>query len=76
MAVRDALPQAAAGWPLPAARARGYRRSSACRSNALALFTKRYHEPGTLPGTLVETVCEAPLRITLVEFTDDTFEER
>jgi hypothetical protein len=32
----------------------------------LALFTKRYHEPGTLPGTLVATVCEAPLRITLV----------
>jgi magnesium transporter len=42
----------------------------------LALFTKRYHEPGTQPGTLVETVCEAPLRIILVEFTDDSFEER
>jgi magnesium transporter len=42
----------------------------------LALFTKRYHEPGTLPGTLVATVCEAPLRITLVEFTDEAFEER
>jgi magnesium transporter len=42
----------------------------------LALFTKRYHEPGTLPGTLVETVCEGPLRITLVEFTDESFEER
>ena len=42
----------------------------------MALFTKRYHEPGTLPGTLVETVCEAPLSITLVEFTDETFEER
>ncbi len=42
----------------------------------MAIFTQRYHEPGTLPGTRVETVCEAPLRITLVEFTDDTFEER
>jgi len=46
------------------------------RSPPLALFTKRYHEPGTLPGTLVETVYEAPLRIMLVEFTDESFEER
>ncbi len=42
----------------------------------MALFTKRYHQPGTTPGTLVQTRCEAPLRIVLVEYTDEGFEER
>jgi magnesium transporter len=42
----------------------------------MSLFTKRYHEPGTTPGTLVQAECRAPLRLTLVEFTADAFEER
>ena len=42
----------------------------------MALFTKRYHAPGTLPGTLAAPVCEVPPRIALVEFGPDTYEER
>lgn len=42
----------------------------------MALFTKRYHQPGTTPGTLVQNRCEAPLRIVRVEYTDQGFEER
>jgi magnesium transporter len=42
----------------------------------LALFTKRYHTPGTLPGTLAASACETPPRICLVEFGPEAYEER
>jgi magnesium transporter len=46
----------------------------------MAYFYKRYHPPGTAPGTLVETpegeAPAAPLRIRLIDYTESEFEER
>jgi len=43
----------------------------------MAYFTKRYHPPGTAPGTLQEVRKEpgAPLRIFLTDYTDTEFTE-
>jgi magnesium transporter len=43
----------------------------------MTIFTKRYHAPGTSPGTLVERVPETakPLSIQVVDYTDAEFAE-
>ncbi|MCG6968996.1 MAG: magnesium/cobalt transporter CorA [Gammaproteobacteria bacterium] len=43
----------------------------------MAIFTKRYHAPGTSPGTLVEREPETakPLSIHVVDYTDSEFAE-
>jgi len=43
----------------------------------MSCFTKRYHPPGTSPGTLTGQRAEgaAPLRITLVDYTDSEYRE-
>ncbi len=43
----------------------------------MAYFTKRYHPPGTPPGTLVgHAPVEAPLRITLIDYDKAEFVEK
>ena len=44
----------------------------------MAYFTKRYHPPGTAPGTLTahETTSTRPLRLRLMEYDATTFDER
>jgi len=44
----------------------------------MAYFTKRYHAPGTSPGTLqpAQGVVRAPLRILLADYTDTEYVER
>jgi magnesium transporter len=43
----------------------------------MGLFVKRYHPPGTSPGTLHEPPPEAaPLSLRLVDYTDTAYEER
>ena len=43
----------------------------------MALFTKRYHAPGTEPGTLVDQTVDAtkPLRILVADYTTEEFNE-
>src|SRR3569623_667939 len=57
------------------------RQSAAIRTATgapMAYFTKRYHPPGTPPGTLVEHAAAArgPLRLRLIAYTADRVEER
>ena len=44
----------------------------------MAYFTKRYHPPGTSPGTLTQhdVVSRADLKIILTDYTDRSFEEK
>jgi magnesium transporter len=42
----------------------------------MRVFRKRYHPPGTSPGTLAEVVSEVPLAIWLIDYRDEQFEER
>ena len=44
----------------------------------MAYFTKRYHAPGTSPGTLqpAARLERVPLRILLVDYTDTEYDER
>ena len=44
----------------------------------MAYFTKRYHPPGTSPGTLTqhENVTNAPLKILLSDYTDPDYHEQ
>lgn len=44
----------------------------------MAYFTKRYHPPGTSPGTLLqhETLLPVPLRILLTDYTDSDYTEQ
>lgn len=44
----------------------------------MAYFTKRYHPPGTAPGTLTadETLSTRPLKLALLEYSADTLSER
>ena len=44
----------------------------------MAYFTKRYHPPGTSPGTLTQhdTLQRVPLKIILTDYTDSEYEER
>lgn len=44
----------------------------------MSYFTKRYHPPGTSPGTLVEqeTRTRIPFNIQLIDYTDDHLEEK
>jgi magnesium transporter len=39
-------------------------------------FFKRYHPPGTSPGTLADVVSEVPFAIKLIDYTDSTFDEQ
>ena len=41
----------------------------------MAYFTKRYHLPGTAPGTLVETDSAVQAGITLVDYTATQYQE-
>jgi len=40
------------------------------------LFTKRYHPPGTSPGTLVSVSSKIPLTIQLIDYTDTEYREK
>jgi len=43
----------------------------------MTYFTKRYHPPGTPPGTLVRAeAAEVPLRLSLIDYTDSDFVEK
>ncbi len=42
----------------------------------MRVFPKRYHPPGTAPGTLAEVISEVPLAIRLIDYTDTEYEER
>jgi len=44
----------------------------------MAFFNKRYHPPGTPPGTLIEAPRDAsiPLRIRLIDYNQDEFTSR
>jgi magnesium transporter len=42
----------------------------------MRVFPKRYHPPGTSPGTLAEVASEAPLVLRLADYTDADYEEQ
>lgn len=42
----------------------------------MKIFTKRYHPPGTSPGTLTEVVTPVPPSIRLIDFTATDFSEK
>jgi magnesium transporter len=42
----------------------------------MRMFPKRYHPPGTSPGTLAEVVSEVPLATQLIDYRDDQYEEK
>ena len=44
----------------------------------MSYFTKRYHPPGTAPGTLIqsEAAAGAPVRLRLIDYTDAEFVEK
>ena len=44
----------------------------------MSYFTKRYHPPGTSPGTLIEQHDQAriPFSLSLIDYTDETFAEK
>ncbi|MCW8840243.1 MAG: magnesium and cobalt transport protein CorA, partial [Gammaproteobacteria bacterium] len=41
----------------------------------MSYFTKRYHPPGTSPGTLVTEGQEEDIQIQLLDYTPDEFKE-
>ena len=41
----------------------------------MRVFPKRYHPPGTSPGTLAEVISEVPLGIRLIDYTDTEYDE-
>jgi magnesium transporter len=42
----------------------------------MSIFRKRYHPPGTSPGTLSGVASEVPLTIRLIDYTQTDFEEK
>jgi len=42
----------------------------------MRVFPKRYHPPGTSPGTLAEVALEVPLAVGLIDYTDTRYEEK
>jgi magnesium transporter len=45
-------------------------------ADTMRVFPKRYHPPGTSPGTLAEVVSEVPVAVRLLDYTDAEYEER
>jgi magnesium transporter len=64
------------GAAQPPGRRGSDRLGSAHRGFPMRVFRKRYHPPGTSPGTLAEVVSEVPLAIWLIDYRDEQFEER
>jgi len=42
----------------------------------MRVFPKRYHPPGTSPGTLLELTSEVPLSIRVIDYSDAQYDER
>jgi magnesium transporter len=42
----------------------------------MKVFPKRYHPPGTSPGTLANVVCSVPLTMRLVDYSDSDYVEQ